>query len=294
MTNAELDLRLVRCFVVVATHRHFGRAATELHLTQSSLSRQIRRLEQGVGARLLDRSPQGTALTEAGAVFLPLARSMLAAAAKAVARTRAAADPSRVTIGFTTNIIVTPAVRELRRRHPDAEIATRHLNLDEPRAALLDHRVDAVVTRLPLAPDGLHVTILYDEPRALLLPADHRLAGRRSVTLADIADEPVTRAADPEWDAFWRIDPRPDGSPAPDGPYIESVEDKIELVAAGAAVAIVPVVNGIEMLRADLTVVPLDGVEPSHVVLATRAGDRNRLVADFAGCARTLPAPPKR
>jgi DNA-binding transcriptional LysR family regulator len=286
---ADLDLRLVRCFVTVATHRHFGRAAAELHLTQSSLSRQIRRLEQDVGALLLARSPRGTELTEAGAVFLPAARSMLAASARAVARARAAADPRRVTIGFTANIIVTPAVRELRRRHPDAEVRTQHLNWHVAQA-LHDHRVDAAVTRLPLNPDGLHVTILYDEPRALLLPVDHRLAGRESVTLADIADEPVVRGADPEWDSFWRIDPRPDGSPAPDGPFIDSVEDKIELVASGQAVAIVPAPNGIGTLRNDVTFVLLAGVEPSHVVLATRAGDRNRLVADFAACARTLPA----
>ncbi|CCB71043.1 protein of unknown function (plasmid) [Streptantibioticus cattleyicolor NRRL 8057 = DSM 46488] len=52
----DLDLRLVQCFTVVAEHRHFGRAAEALHTTQPSLSRQIRRLEQQVGVRLLDRT----------------------------------------------------------------------------------------------------------------------------------------------------------------------------------------------------------------------------------------------
>ncbi|HEY3464796.1 MAG TPA: LysR family transcriptional regulator, partial [Amycolatopsis sp.] len=66
MPEPDLDLRLVRGFTVVAERGHFGRAAAELHLTQSSLSRQIVRLEQQVGARLLDRTPQGTRLTEAG------------------------------------------------------------------------------------------------------------------------------------------------------------------------------------------------------------------------------------
>src|SRR5277367_3711310 len=61
----DLDLRLVRYFTVVAEHRHFGRAAAALHLAQPSLSRQIQRLEQQLGARLLARTPQGSQLTEA-------------------------------------------------------------------------------------------------------------------------------------------------------------------------------------------------------------------------------------
>ncbi|WP_433443382.1 LysR family transcriptional regulator [Nonomuraea sp. CA-141351] len=278
----DLDLRLVRCFAVVAEHRHFGRAAAVLHLTQPSLSRQIRRLEQQLGARLLDRTPQGSRLTEAGEVFLPHATALLRSAAQAAARTRAAAQPSRITIGYMTGLIVTPAVREFRHRHPDADVRTLHLAWNEPRAALLDHRVDAAVTRLPFPTDQLHVTVLYDEPRVLLVPLDHRLAGKESVTLDDIADEPLPRVrqSDPAWSAFWRLEPRPDGRPAPDGPLIDAIEDKLELIAAGQAVAIVAGLRS-GSLRPDLTAVPLEGVEPSHVVLASRADDRSRLVAAF-------------
>jgi DNA-binding transcriptional LysR family regulator len=282
VSPVDLDLRLVRYFTVVADHLHFGRAAAALHLAQPSLSRQIRRLEQQLGARLLDRTPQGSRLTEAGEVFLPRAKALLRSAAQAAAHARAAAEPSRITIGYTAGLIVTPAVRELRRRHPDADVQTLHLAWNEPRAALLEHRVDAAVTRLPFPIDQLHVTVLYEEPRVLLVPLDHRLAGRESVTLDDIADEPLPRVrrSDPAWSAFWRIDPRPDGSPAPDGPLIEAVEDKFELVAAGQAVAISARPRA-DSLRPDLTAVPLQDVEPSHVVLATRAGDHNRLLAAF-------------
>ncbi|MDX3103266.1 LysR family transcriptional regulator [Nonomuraea angiospora] len=287
--SPDLDLRLVRYFTAVAEHRHFGRAAEALRITQPSLSRQIRGLERQLGARLLDRTPQGTRLTEAGEVFLPRAKTLLRSAAQAAAQTRAAARPSRITIGYTSGLIVTPAVRELRRLHPDADVRTSHVAWNEPRPALLDYRVDAVVTRLPFATDGLDVTILYDEPRMLLLSRDHRLAGRASVTLDDIADEPLPRLADPDpaWEAYWRIDPRPGGRPAPDGPLIASIEDKFELVAAGEAVAIAagPIfVN----LRPDLVSIPLEGVEPSHVMLATRTGDRNRLVPAFRRSARAL------
>jgi DNA-binding transcriptional LysR family regulator len=278
----DLDLRLVGYFVVVAEHRHFGRAAAALRVAQPSLSRQIRRLEQQLGVRLLDRTPQGTRLTEAGEVFLPRAKALLRSAVQATAQARAAAQPSRITVGYTTGMIVTPAVRELRREHPDADARALHLDWNQPRDALLDHRVDAVVTRLPFPTDQLHVTILYDEPRVLVVPVDHRLAGRKSVTLDDIADEPMPRVrhSDPSWSAFWRIDPRPDGRRAPDGPFIEALEDKFELIAAGQVVAISAGFHG-NSLRPDITSVPLEGVEPSHVVLATRAGDRSRLVAAF-------------
>jgi DNA-binding transcriptional LysR family regulator len=285
----DIDLRLVRYFTVVAEHRHFGRAAAALRIAQPSLSRQIRRLEQQLGARLLDRTPQGSRLTEAGEVFLPRARALLRAATQAAAQTRAAAQPSRVTIGYISGLFVTPAVRELRRLHPDADVRTVHLEWHEPRAALLDHRVDAVVTRLPFPTDQLHVTVLYDEPRVLVVPLDHRLAGKESVTVDDIADEPMPRVrdSDPAWSAFWRIDPRPDGRRAPDGPYIDALEDKFELIAAGQAVAITAGVPGGHSLRPDVTTIPLEGVEPSHVVLATRANDRSRLVAAFGKVART-------
>ena len=218
----------------------------------------------------------------------PRARALLRSAAEATAATRAAAEPSRITIGYTAGLIITPAVRELRHRHPDAEVGTLHLAWNEPRAALLDHRVDAVVARLPFPTDQLHVTVLYDTPRVVVVPLDHRLAGKESITLDDIADEPLPRVrkSDLAWSAFWRIDPRPDGSPAPKGPVVEAVEDKYELIAAGQAVAIIAGGPGTEALRPDLTTVPLEGVEPSHVALATRAGDRNRLVAAFRKAAQ--------
>ncbi|GAA2687206.1 MULTISPECIES: LysR family transcriptional regulator [Actinosynnema] len=286
MPADDLDLRLVRCFTTVAEHLHLGRAALALHTTQPALSRQLSRLERQVGARLLDRSPRGTALTEAGLAFLPAARALLDSAAEAVAGARAVGR-DRITVGYGVNLIVTPAVVELRRRHPDADVRARHVEWDRVRASLLERRVDAVVARLPLDADGLRVAVLREEPRALLVATGHRLAGRRSVTLADVADEPMPKVPDERWNAFWRVDPRPGGGPAPDGPLVESVEDKAELVASGQAVAIVPDGEHLRRVRPGLVAVPLEGVEPSRVVLATRAGERGGLVADFRALAAT-------
>ncbi len=277
----DLDIRLVRYFTTVASHLHYGRAAAELHIAQPSLSRQISRLEFQVGARLFDRTRQGTRLTEAGEAFLPHARALVRSAQQATAAARAAARPTRITIGYTAGLIVTPVVRNLRHKHPDADVRTLHLKWNEPRQALLDRRVDAAITRLPLQTDSLDVTVLYDEPKMLLVPAGHRLAGKESVTLDDIEGEPIPRFPDPEWDAYWRIDPRPGGRPAPDGPSVETIEDKLEHVAAGQAVAIIPAALHTGGTRPDLTTIPLHGVEPSHIVVATRAADSSRLVAAF-------------
>ncbi|MFJ9559955.1 LysR substrate-binding domain-containing protein [Streptomyces fuscichromogenes] len=282
--SADLDLRLVRYFTVLAEHRRFVSAAEELRITQPSLSRQISKLETQVGARLLERTARGSRLTEAGEAFLPHARALLRSAAHATAAARTAAQPQRITIGYTADLFITAAVRHMRHHHPDADIHTSYLSWDSPREALLDHRVDAVVTRLPLTTDGLTVTTLYDEPRVLAVPLGHSLAGRASVTLDDIADEPLPRVPDPAWNAYWRIDPRPDGRPAPGGPLARVAEDKLEFVASGQAVAIMPVTA---RLRPDITTIPLRGVDPGHVVLATRAADPSRLLAAFRSSART-------
>ncbi|MBB6550977.1 LysR family transcriptional regulator [Nonomuraea rubra] len=286
----DLDLRLVRYFTVVAEHLNFARAAAALHVAQPSLSRQIQRLEDALGVRLLERTTQGSSLSAAGAAFLPRAQALLHTADQAVLAARAAAPPRTITIGYVEDLVITPAVRDLRRRHPDAHVRTRHLDSDEARA-LPGRQVDALVTRtpLPIPDDGLEVTVLYDEPRVLLVPASHPLAGKESVSPDDFAREPLVACAGmaAAWTGFWRLAPRPDGAPAPLGPMLaDTFEDKLEVVADGRAVAIVPAGDRRSTLRDDLVTIPVDGIEPCQVAVVTRAGDRNPLVARFRESAR--------
>ncbi|MFE9865038.1 LysR substrate-binding domain-containing protein [Streptomyces sp. NPDC005506] len=286
----DLDLRLVRYFTVVAEHGNFHRAAAALHVAQPSLSRQIQRLEDRLGVRLLDRTSRGSTLTEAGRVFLPQAEALLRCAESAAAQARAVAVPGAVTIGYAGGLIVTPAVRELRRRCPDAEVRTLHLDWNDVHPALLDHRVDVVIAREPFPSGQLRVAVLYQEPRVLLVPKTHRLAGKESITLDDFADEPLVRYADATYDAFWSIEPRPDGRPAPDGPLVEAHEDKLEAIAGGRALALAPAnsaIGGNSTLRRDLTAIPVDGIEPCNVAIATRGGESSGLVTAFFESARS-------
>ncbi|WP_406143638.1 LysR family transcriptional regulator [Streptomyces sp. NBC_01012] len=288
----DLDLRLVRYFTVISEHLNFARAAAALHVAQPSLSRQMQRLEDALGVRLLDRTSQGSRLTAAGAAFLPQARALLHAADRAVLAAQAAVPARTITVGYVEDLVVTAAVQDLRRRHPDAHVRTRHLDWDEA-GALPDRQVDALIIRtpLPIPSDGLDVTVLYDEPRALLVPALHRLAGKESVTPDDFADEPLVACAGMAelWTGFWRLEPRPDGNPAPLGPMLaDTFEDKLEVVADGRAIALVPADDRRCALRDDLVTIPVEGVEPCQVVVATRSADANPLVAHFRESAKNL------
>jgi len=268
----DLDLRLVRYFIVVAEHGTFSRAAAALHVAQPSLSRQIRRLEDQLGARLIDRTPQGSTLTEAGQAFLTEAKSLLHAAQQATLAARSTGPV--LTIGHLGDLVVTPIVLQLRRRFPAAAVRTRHLTWQEPHA-LVDGRVDALVGRLPIAlpPEGLRIDVLYDEPRVALLPSWHPLANRESLTADDLADEGLVACTSTP--TLWSTPPKP----------LECFEDKLELVAGGA-VAVLPAGDRRSTLHPGVATIPVTRIEPCHVVAVTRADDRSSLATAFHDAAR--------
>ncbi|MEU9379853.1 LysR family transcriptional regulator [Streptomyces sp. NPDC048279] len=283
----DLELRLVRYFTVVAAHQHFGRAATELHVAQPALSRQIQRLEKYLGVRLLDRVPQGTRLTAAGQRFLPQARALLRAARQAELAVREQAETGRISIGYVEDLVITAVVRELRRRHPDAEITTRYLSCRDV-GALPDKHVDALIARapLPLPTDDVVTSPLYEEPRMLVVQRGHPLAGRTSVTAEELAGEEAAPCAfeTADWTSYRIL-----GAGVPP---IESYEDKLELVASGRAIAVLPVGDRRSSLRPNLVTVPVEGAPPSQVVLASRRGDLNPMIRNLRLAAEAVHTSP--
>ncbi|BCJ49626.1 hypothetical protein Asp14428_11010 [Actinoplanes sp. NBRC 14428] len=137
---------------------------------------------------------------------------------------------------------------------------------------------------------NLDVTVLYEEPRVLVLPAFHRLAGKETVTPGDFAAEPMVACAGAPapWIGFWRLEPGTRHRPAPVAPLVaDAVEDKLDAVADGRAVALLPARDRRLTGRDDLATVAVEGIEPCHVVVATRRGDDNPLVAGFREAAGT-------
>jgi DNA-binding transcriptional LysR family regulator len=192
-----MDLRQLEYFVAVAEEANFTRAAERVHISQSGVSAQLRRLERELGAELIDRSARTAALTVAGRAVLEHARAALASA-DAV---RQAVDDlnglvrGQVAVGMVTGCTVTPlfdAISAFRLAHPGIELglvedASDHL-ADRVRAGELDA---ALIGTAHASLPGLEVVTIISEPVRAAVPSDHPLAGRRRAKLADVLQHPV-------------------------------------------------------------------------------------------------------
>ncbi|MEU3312009.1 LysR family transcriptional regulator [Streptomyces sp. NPDC006662] len=200
MTSPDVDPRLLRGFLAVAEELHFTRAAARLYVAQQALSRDVRRLEQVLGATLFTRTTRAVELTADGHRLLPHAREVLRAHGE-LAAAFAGPPPALLvdlnTDGPTTGRRVLERARELAPRHEmmarfesglthaAAEIAAGRLDVSFGYAAGLDAALRAHLAHRP---------VRY-EPLAVLLPAEHPLAALESVPLAALAGETVYAGA---------------------------------------------------------------------------------------------------
>ncbi|GHH09500.1 LysR family transcriptional regulator [Streptomyces lanatus] len=288
----DLDLRKLRYFVAVAEELHFGRAAERLHIAQPVLSRQIRSLEDDLGVEVFDRDRRGTLLTPAGQQLLEDAAPLLASAQALLRRAKAAAQGTpTLTVGFMPGITVTPAMAVFSTVRPGVNVRLLRTSWDDQVEVLLDGRADIGVVRLPIDQHGLQVRPLFKEPRVVMLPMGHRLADRASVTVRDLASEHLLQDPDavPEWrDVALELRDRR----RPEVPAIHQVEEKLELVASGAGICVLPLSTANFYTRPDVLPLPVEDIGLNEVALAWVASRRSPLIHDFAeAAAETLGRP---
>jgi DNA-binding transcriptional LysR family regulator len=277
----DVDLRKLRYFVAVAEELNFGRAAGRLHVAQPVLSRQIKALESELGVQLFRRDKRGTELTRAGEQLLADAGPLLAEAAALRRRvTRAARPRESFIVGFMPGLIVTPAVRAFGGRHPELAVEVLLTSYPTQTAFIRDGQVDVSYIRTPVQRRGLSLRLLLKEPRAVVLPRSHRLAGKESIRLADLAGERALQPAEvvPEWREISAT--RPAQLPA-----MDTVEAKLEHVAAGHGLVILPLSTALFYTRPDLTWAVVEDIAPSEVHLAWDSARRSPLLAEFAAIA---------
>ncbi|WP_414832227.1 LysR family transcriptional regulator [Afifella sp. YEN Y35] len=191
-----IDLRQLRQFIAVAEELHFHRAAERLNMSQPPLTTTIRRLEDEIGAQLLERGNRVVRLTPAGRALLEHARVTLKQADLAIAAARDAAagrvGKLRLTyVGSAMYGRLAETVRTFRRSFPQVQIELKEATTSDQVTALREGASDLAIL-LPPLPDasGLHLREFDEDRLAIALPAAHALATKKGLSLSDLADEP--------------------------------------------------------------------------------------------------------
>lgn len=189
-----MKLQQLRCFVAVAEELHFGRAASRLRMAQPPLSRQIRELEEELGARLLHRTKRLVGLTDAGRIFLEEARVALAQVNRAAdaARRAGQGEIGQLVLGVVPTVdsqVFTRILREFVGRYPKVQVSVQSLSTSAQIGGLRAGTLGAGVLRLPVRDDSLTVRVISREPLIAALPTGHPLARTARVSLTALADE---------------------------------------------------------------------------------------------------------
>ncbi|MFI7251899.1 LysR family transcriptional regulator [Micromonospora chalcea] len=243
-----METQLLEVFRTVARHGSITTAARALSFTQSAVSRQIAALEADIGARLFDRLPRGVALTEEGRELLPHAEAVLdrLAAARRDLDDLRGLGRGRLRVGaFPTAVaaLVPRAMASFRSAHPEISLSLVEGVTPRLLERLLAEEADvAVVSTSPtgeLDRERFDLRHLLDERLLVAVARDHRLAGRRSVRLADLAPEAFVVGSATAENSLLRA-----SLPSGFSPRIDIVAaewtGKLGCVAAGLGVALVP------------------------------------------------------
>lgn len=201
-----MELRQLRYFITLAEELNFTRAARRLHIVQPALSRQIMELEGELDTLLFYRSRRSVALTETGRVFLQEARKTVDQAEFAVAQAKRAhaGTVGRVEIGYSSGSVLSGVLGAILKRYrgafPDVELRMRQVYPATQIDLLMGGDIDIIfgMSNCMALPRGCAVRPLARYPLHVVMPGDHRLAGRKAVAAKALLREPFIAHSEPE------------------------------------------------------------------------------------------------
>jgi DNA-binding transcriptional LysR family regulator len=245
-----VELRHLRYFVTAAEERSISRAAARLNISQPAVSRQIHDLEDELGVALFERGSIGLTLTDAGGAALFHAKEVLRRAGDLAAAMFPFREGSTrsLEVGFIPSALpgfLAVGLRAFSREHPGVCTQIREMSPKEQEEALRRGEIDLALLGAPcpeLAAE-FRATAIRKTPMAIVLPDDHRLAGRKSLDLAELAGDPFVSLDEKHFpgrpallaDLFDRAGIAPEIRLKAEG-----LQELLGLAAAGAGVGVLP------------------------------------------------------
>jgi LysR family hydrogen peroxide-inducible transcriptional activator len=294
-----MNLRDLRYLVSLADLRHFGRAAEACHVSQPTLSTQVRKLEDELGVTLVERAPRQVLFTPVGLEIVERARRVLADVEQLREAARRTSDPEAgslrlgvfPTIGPYLLPHVVPAIRT---RFPRLELLLVEEKTELLLSMLRDGRLDAAVLALPLHEDWLDCEFLFEEPFVLAVPEGHALATAGELTLSRLSNEHLLLLEDGHClrDQALEVCAMA-GTGEKDGFRATSLETLRQMVAAGVGITLLPVlaVQPPVPTSASIRLVGFGAHPPSRrlAMVWRRSSARSGFLHSFADVLRDLP-----
>lgn len=244
-----METRLLESFITLTSEGNFSRAAARLHITQSALSQQIQRLEQTVGAILLDRSVVPFTVTVAGERVLNYARQILESVDELAELTEDVrmGRVGRVRIGIVHSLLysqIPSAIHRYRSEHPNVDVEVKISPTGELYELLrLGQLETAFVYTRPEA-DDLATSVIYRDTYLAVLPSDHPLAAEKGLDLGQLRHDRLLmsprRHSTEAYDAILGACVASGFSAHDLAVERSSYIDQVGLVAAGMGVSLLP------------------------------------------------------
>lgn len=191
--KTDVELQQLEQFVALARARNFTRAAAELNLSQSALSRAIQRLEEQVGQPLFERKPREVVLTDLGELLLERAKEVLELVDDTFLLLSDASRHGRVRLGAIPTIapyFLPTLLRSFSQAHPDISILVQEDTTENLLKRCSHGEIDLAILALPLIAKYLEIEPLFDEELFLVVSSGHALAEREEITAEAVEPYP--------------------------------------------------------------------------------------------------------
>ncbi|WP_073761124.1 LysR family transcriptional regulator [Streptomyces sp. CB02923] len=271
----SIDLRHLRCFLAVAEERGFTAASHRLHLTQPTLTRNIRALEESLGVRLFERSTRRTELTDKGRTLQETVAPLLRQLDSVLQELQ---NGEKLRIGFNWGL-PEGFSRLAARFTEETGVEVAFVRCDTPHAGLDTGQTHLGLLRSTPLPKGLRSVLLYEEPRIAAVPASWQLAERTALDWAELADLPliINTVSGTTFPDMWPAGRRPVV-----GDECRNFDEWLEQVAVGLGVGTAPVSAARRYTHPSVRLVPLTGAPTVPAYLAHPSHGAHPQAARFA------------